>query len=194
MNFYDVVETFGTKVWCVGGAVRDEIMGYEPKDCDYVVEATKEEFLKNFPNAKQVGSHFPIFLFDKDGESVEVALTRTEKSNGNGYHDFEVDKIGVSIEEDLFRRDFSINSIAKQYLTGVIVDPYGGQRDIQIGIVRTINPNSFLMILFVYFAPFVLLFVIDLLFMKKLVLSCERTLIELNIFLMTESLQNLKKL
>ena len=67
MNFYDVVETFGTKVWCVGGAVRDEIMGYEPKDCDYVVEATKEEFLKNFPNAKQVGSHFPIFLFDKDG-------------------------------------------------------------------------------------------------------------------------------
>ncbi len=143
MNFYDVVETFGTKVWCVGGAVRDEIMGYEPKDCDYVVESTLEEFQKAFPNIKSVGNHFPVFLFDKDGESVEVALTRTEKSNGNGYHDFEVDKIGVSIEEDLFRRDFSINSIAKQYLTGKIVDPYGGQRDIQIGIVRTINPNSF---------------------------------------------------
>ncbi len=143
MNFYDLVEAYGLRLFAVGGCVRDEIMGYNPKDCDYVVESTLEEFNKTFPNMVSVGNHFPVFLVDKDGESVEVALTRTEKSNGNGYHDFEVDKIGVPIEEDLFRRDFSINSIAKQYLTGVIVDPYGGQRDIEIGIVRTINPNSF---------------------------------------------------
>ena len=143
MNFYDVVETFGTKVWCVGGAVRDEIMELEPKDCDYVVEATKEEFLKHFPNAKQVGSHFPIFLFDKDGINVEVALTRTEKSTGNGYHDFVVDKVGVDIIDDLYRRDFSINSIAKNYVTGNIIDPYNGKGDIHNGVIRITNQYSF---------------------------------------------------
>lgn len=143
MNFYDLVEAYGLRVYEVGGVVRDEIMGYKPKDCDYVVETTLEEFNKNFPNMVSVGNHFPVFLFDKDGEMVEVALTRTEKSNGNGYHDFEVDKIGVPIEEDLFRRDFSINSIAKRYLTGEIIDPYNGSRDIEVGLIRTINPNSF---------------------------------------------------
>ncbi|MDX9695818.1 MAG: HD domain-containing protein [Bacteroidales bacterium] len=143
MNFYDLVEAYGLRLFAVGGCVRDEIMGYNPKDCDYVVESTLEEFNKTFPNMVSVGNHFPVFLVDKDGESVEVALTRTEKSNGNGYHDFEVDKIGVSIEEDLFRRDFSINSIAKRYLTGEIIDPYNGRRDIEVGLIRTINPNSF---------------------------------------------------
>lgn len=143
MNFYDLVEAYGLRLFAVGGCVRDEIMGYKPKDYDYVVEATLEEFNKAFPNIKSVGNHFPVFLFDKDGETVEVALTRTEKSTGNGYNDFEVDKIGVSIAQDLFRRDFTINSIAKNYITGKIFDPYNGVKDMKNGIIRAINPNSF---------------------------------------------------
>jgi len=82
-------------------------------------------------------------MFEKDGELVEVALTRQEKSNGNGYHDFHVENIGVSIEEDLKRRDFSINSIAKHYLTGKIIDPLNGQKDIEEKIIAVTNPKSF---------------------------------------------------
>jgi tRNA nucleotidyltransferase (CCA-adding enzyme) len=116
------------KFYHVGGSVRDELLGLAPKDFDYVVEATEEEFLQHFPNAEKVGNSFPVYLIEKN----EVALTRTEKNSGNGYADFEVTGVGVSIEADLGRRDFSINSIAKNVVTGEIVDPFYGQHDIKI--------------------------------------------------------------
>ena len=125
------------KTYEVGGSIRNEFLGRKPNDIDFVIETTEEEFNKIFPNAKKVGNSFPVYLI----EDYEVALTRTERSSGTKYQDFIVDKIGVSIEEDLSRRDISINSIARNYITGELVDPYNGIDDINNKIIRTINPK-----------------------------------------------------
>src|SRR5437764_996465 len=98
------------KTYLVGGAVRDELMGLEPKDKDYVVVgATAEEMLGL--GFKQVGADFPVFLHPDTGE--EYALARTERKSGQGYHGFNVSTEDVTIEQDLGRRDLTINSIAK---------------------------------------------------------------------------------
>lgn len=128
------------KLYIVGGCVRDKIMGVEPKDVDYCFAGSAEELLALFPNAKMVGESFPVYLID----GCEVALTRTEKSVGDGYSDFRVIEVGVSIEDDLNRRDFTMNQIAINTLTGELVDPTGGVQDISKGIVRTTNANAFI--------------------------------------------------
>lgn len=130
---------FNHKAYIVGGAVRDEILGTKSKDIDYVVEASLEEFEKTFPEFKRVDimGKFPVFL-NLDGE--EVALTREDDfENGGGDKNVQVKSLGTSIVNDLKRRDFSINSIAKKYLTGEIVDPYNGVQDIHNKLIRTIN-------------------------------------------------------
>lgn len=126
------------KVYVVGGAIRNKLMGLAPKDIDYVVEATQEEFEAVFPTYKRVGEGFPVYLNDNGDE---IALTRQEVSNGDTYRDFVVTGVGVSIHEDLARRDFSINSIAEHFVTGEIVDPFGGVEDINNKVLRTVNDN-----------------------------------------------------
>lgn len=126
------------KTYSVGGSVRDELLGKEVSDFDYVVTATKEEFEKVFPEAPLVGKDFPVYLVNGD----EVALSRTEKSTGNGYGDFVLEAVGVSIEDDLKRRDFTINSMAKDF-TGKLVDPFGGERDLERGLLRTVFVEAF---------------------------------------------------
>lgn len=127
------------KTYLVGGAVRNMIMGKDPKDMDYVIEqTTEEELLSVFPEAQKVGNSFPVFLINGD----EVALARIENSTGEGYTDFDVVS-GVSILEDLGRRDLTINSIAKNVATGEIVDPYNGIQDIHNKVIRTINTKAF---------------------------------------------------
>lgn len=126
------------KTYLVGGFVRDELMGGSPADVDYVVEATENDFLMYFPNAPKVGQSFPVFLVD----GCEVALTRTEQSTGPGYSGF-VCHVGVSLAEDLGRRDFTINSVARNVVTDELVDPYGGVRDIEQGVVRCVNSQAF---------------------------------------------------
>lgn len=127
------------KTFLVGGAVRNEILGIKVKDFDYVIEdTTEEELLSVFPEAKKVGNDFPVYLIN----GHEVALTRTEKSTGNGYTDF-IFEAGVSIHEDLSRRDLTINSIAQNYKTNEYVDPHNGIQDIENRVIRTINPNAF---------------------------------------------------
>jgi len=126
-------------LYVVGGCVRDKIMGNVPKDIDYCFAGSEQDLLKIFPNAKSVGISFPVFIVD----GCEVALTRTEKSTGEGYSDFEVTNIGVSIEEDLHRRDFTMNQIAINTLTGVMIDPTEGYNDIMKGIIRTTNKDAF---------------------------------------------------
>lgn len=125
------------KAYIVGGAVRDELMGIKPSDIDYAIEATEEEFSKVFPDALKVGNSFPVFLIN----GHEVALTRKEKSTGPGYTEFAYEP--ASLTEDLGRRDFTINSIAKSYLTGELIDPYGGVEDIKNKVIRSINPYAF---------------------------------------------------
>jgi len=123
----------------VGGCVRDSIMGIPCNDFDYVTAMTTDEFTFHFPEAKLVGNVFPVYLLNGN----EISLTRSEKSSGNGYGDFVVTGVGVPIEEDLARRDFSVNSVAKNCATGEIIDPYNGVADITSGILRSINPNAF---------------------------------------------------
>ena len=125
-----------SQIYLVGGAVRDALLGLQAKERDWVVVgSTPGEMLdKGF---KQVGASFPVFLHPKNGE--EYALARTEKKQGHGYHGFNVDfHPGVTLEEDLQRRDLTINAIARDE-DGSLVDPYGGQRDLEQKILRHVS-------------------------------------------------------
>ena len=122
------------KTYLVGGAVRDMLLGFEPKDCDYVVVGSSPQQMLNL-GFTQVGADFPVFLHPTTGE--EHALARVERKTGAGYNGFEVDfDSSVTLEQDLFRRDLTINSMAIDQATGVIVDPYGGQEDLKNKILR----------------------------------------------------------
>jgi len=126
-----------TKTYLVGGAVRDELLGLQPAERDWlVVGSTPGEMLDR--GFKQVGASFPVFLHPKTGE--EYALARTEKKEGHGYHGFNVDfHPGVTLEEDLQRRDLTINAIARDE-DGNLLDPYGGQRDLEKKVLRHVSP------------------------------------------------------
>tara|TARA_R110000787_G_scaffold44901_1_gene109788 strand:- start:10237 stop:11517 length:1281 start_codon:yes stop_codon:yes gene_type:complete len=122
------------KVYHVGGCVRDILLGLEYNDIDcVVVGSTPEEMLsKDF---KQVGSEFPVFLHPVSGD--EWALARTEYSTGSGYQDFEC-SFGkdVTLEDDLLRRDLTVNAIAQCTRSGEIIDFHGGRDDIRNKILR----------------------------------------------------------
>jgi len=122
------------KIYKVGGCVRDEIMGILPKDIDYVVVgSTPSEMLKL--HFKQVGSDFPVFIHPTSGE--EYALARTERKTGAGYNGFDTNHATtVTLEDDLIRRDLTMNSIAQDIETGEIIDPFSGRRDIERCIIR----------------------------------------------------------
>ena len=117
------------EIYQVGGSVRDEILGLAPVDKDYVVVgATIDEFLKRYPKAKKVGRSFPVFLVNGN----EYAFARKEKKTSAGYRGFEVEfSPDVTLEEDLARRDITINSIAKDIGTGELTDPFNGIGDIR---------------------------------------------------------------
>ncbi|PHQ15752.1 multifunctional CCA tRNA nucleotidyl transferase/2'3'-cyclic phosphodiesterase/2'nucleotidase/phosphatase [Marinobacter profundi] len=112
------------ETYLVGGAVRDELLGLPVKDRDWVVVgATPEDMLAR--GFKQVGADFPVFLHPKTRE--EYALARTERKQGRGYHGFEVYSApDVTLEDDLRRRDLTINAMAKSD-TGELVDPFHGR-------------------------------------------------------------------
>jgi len=126
--------------YIVGGAVRDEVMGRTPADIDYCVVATQDEFEREFPQLPRVGRSFPVYLNPRCGS--EIALTRREISLGDRYQEFDCIS-GVSLIEDLSRRDSTCNSMAKCLKTGAIIDPFGGQLDIDRKVMRSINPRAF---------------------------------------------------
>ena len=121
-------------LYMVGGAVRDKMLGLEPKDYDYCVTGiSQEEFMKIFPNAVLRGKSFPVF----DIEGVEIALARKERKIEEGHKGFFIDaNPNISIEEDLKRRDVTINSIAIDVLENKVIDPFEGRKDIQNKILR----------------------------------------------------------
>lgn len=131
-TFAETIAAHGGRAFRVGGCVRDQFMGIIPKDIDFcVVGMVKKNFKEIFPTAKECGKTFPVFLLEIDSVKCEVAFARTERKVEPGYKGFRVSaKPKVTIEEDLFRRDTRINSIAMDCLTGEIIDPYDGVQDI----------------------------------------------------------------
>lgn len=125
------------RVYLVGGAVRDELLGIAHQERDWVVVGSTPEALLE-KGYKQVGASFPVFLHPKSGE--EYALARTEKKQGHGYHGFAVDfHPAVTLEQDLARRDLTINAMARSP-DGVLTDPYGGQADLESRLLRHVSP------------------------------------------------------
>ncbi len=120
------IQENGGTLYLVGGAIRDEIMNKPVYDKDYCVTGiSKEKFIELFPEAKARGKSFEVFDIDK----TEFALARTEKKIGKGHKEFKTTTSEeISIEEDLARRDITINAIAKEILTGKIIDPFNGIR------------------------------------------------------------------
>jgi len=124
------------KAYCVGGAVRDELLGLPVKDKDFVVVGTTPQSMLD-AGYRPVGKDFPVFLHPKTHD--EYALARTERKTSKGYKGFAVyASPEVTLEEDLARRDLTINAIAKDTV-GNLIDPYNGQADIQSKILRHVS-------------------------------------------------------
>ena len=124
-------------VYLVGGAVRDELLGLAQKERDWVVVGSTPEVLLE-KGYQQVGAAFPVFLHPDTGE--QYALARTERKQGHGYHGFDVDfHPGVTLEQDLARRDLTINAMARSP-DGALIDPYGGKADLASRVLRHVSP------------------------------------------------------
>src|SRR5512143_1454141 len=125
------------QIYLVGGAVRDKLLGVEPRDRDWVVvgSSPQEMIALCF---KPVGKDFPVFIHPESGE--EYALARTERKTAPGYHGFEFHADpSVTLEEDLRRRDLTINAMARDS-DGNLIDPFNGQEDLRNGRLRHVSP------------------------------------------------------
>lgn len=128
--------TSAAKIYCVGGAVRDRLLGLPIKDRDWVVVGSTPEAMiaRGF---QPVGRDFPVFLHPDTHE--EYALARTERKSAPGYKGFVVHASPqVTLEQDLLRRDFTVNAIAQDE-RGALIDPYGGQADLKAGVLRHVS-------------------------------------------------------
>ncbi|MGH8173241.1 MAG: multifunctional CCA addition/repair protein [Rhodanobacteraceae bacterium] len=125
------------QTYLVGGAVRDKLLGRKVTDRDFVVVgAAPDELLRL--GYRSVGRDFPVFLHPKTHE--EYALARTERKSGRGYHGFVFStEPAVTLEQDLERRDLTINAMAEDE-EGHLIDPYGGARDLEARVLRHVSP------------------------------------------------------
>ena len=124
------------KIYRVGGAVRDKLLNYPSDENDWVVVGATPQKMVDL-NYVPVGSDFPVFIQPETGE--EYALARTERKSGHGYQGFtfHADE-NISLEEDLVRRDLTINAMAEDQ-DGSLIDPYGGQRDLSDKLLRHVS-------------------------------------------------------
>lgn len=131
-EFVDGVRAAGGRVFIAGGWVRDFFRGAVAKDKDYVLAGLSEAiFNRLFPDARKVGKAFPVYVMKLDGKLAEIAFCRTERKSGAGYRGFAVSyDPSVTIEEDLKRRDTTMNSMAMELPTGEVLDPFDGRGDI----------------------------------------------------------------
>lgn len=125
------------RVYLVGGAVRDRLLGRPPGDRDWVVVGATPQAMLD-AGFRQVGADFPVFLHPDTHE--EYALARSERKRGHGYRGFEVfSDPSVTLEQDLQRRDFTVNAIAED-ADGQLIDPFNGAGDIQARLLRHVSP------------------------------------------------------
>jgi tRNA nucleotidyltransferase (CCA-adding enzyme) len=154
----DFVRGLGLDAYLVGGAVRDELLGLESKDADFVVPGVDYDGLRaalephgRVEDLEVAGRQVGARLYPRDKElrrlapaGIEFAPPRAERSTGPGRHDFEiVADPSLSIEDDMARRDFTVNAMARRLETGDLVDPFGGAEDLKRGVLRTVRPRSF---------------------------------------------------
>ena len=128
------IKEAGGTLYLVGGALRDKFLGRETHDEDYAITGiTSKDFMKLFPQAKVRGKAFEVFVL----EGKEFAMAREETKIGRGHKEFQVTiKPEITIEQDLARRDLTINAIAENVLTKEIIDPFHGREDIQNKIIK----------------------------------------------------------
>jgi tRNA nucleotidyltransferase/poly(A) polymerase len=132
-------------LYYIGGVVRDEILGTPSFDIDLTYNGNAIEFAKNLPDAKivQINEPFGTIRIKLDRQEIDIASTRSEIYPQKGHLPV-VDKIGGSLKEDVMRRDFTINAMAKSTLTGEIIDYTGGLEDIKTKTLRVLHNNSFI--------------------------------------------------
>jgi tRNA nucleotidyltransferase (CCA-adding enzyme) len=157
---YKALAAEGSEVSVVGGAVRDALLQKPSKDIDLLARNLSPDrvahILDKLPgklvkktdeNGNEVtttGKDFGVFRYKYKGYEVEIALPRTEKSTGDRRKDFEVNvDHTLPLEDDLLRRDFTANAMAVRLDDGKLVDPYGGAKDIEQRVLRTVHPASF---------------------------------------------------
>ncbi len=134
----DTLENAGFQAFLVGGCVRDILLERDPADYDVATNATPEQVLKLFPEGLEVGAQFGVILVPGDGIKVEVATFRSDVGYTDGRHPDRV-VYANSPEEDVKRRDFTINGLVMRHDTGEILDFVDGQADLRAGIIRAIG-------------------------------------------------------
>ena len=127
----------GFEAWCVGGAVRDALLGHAHLDWDLATSATPDEVMRTFRRTVPVGIAFgTVGVLDANGRLHEVTTFRHDVKTDGRHADVQ---FGASLEEDLARRDFTINAIAYNPQTGELLDPFHGRKDLRAGLVRAVG-------------------------------------------------------
>src|SRR5947208_13711853 len=139
------VRDTGGRALLVGGCVRDELMGQQPKDWDlevYGIEPVRlRELLDRFGSVNVVGEAFTVY---KLGTHLDISLPRRERKTGHGHRAFFVEgDPGMTVEEAAARRDFTINPILQDPLTAETIDPFQGRVDLKAKTLRAVSPETF---------------------------------------------------
>ena len=134
----EVLQRNGHQALLVGGCVRDLMLGREPADYDVTTDATPERVMELFPESIAVGAQFGVVLVPRDGVQVEVATFRSDVGYSDGRHPDRV-VYSKTAEEDVQRRDFTINGLLMRHDTGEILDYVDGQADLKAGVIRAIG-------------------------------------------------------
>ena len=137
----DILQRQGHQAFLVGGCVRDILLDREPADYDVSTDATPSEVLRLFPQAIDVGAHFGVVLLYENSLKVEIATFRSDLGYSDGRHPDQV-VYSQTPQEDVQRRDFTINGLLMRHDTGEVLDFVGGRADLDAGIIRAIGDPS----------------------------------------------------
>src|SRR6202140_3833190 len=137
----DTLRRNGYQALLVGGCVRDLLLGREPADCDVATEAKPEQVVNLFPESVAVGVQFGVILIPSDGLKVEVATFRSDVGYSDGRHPDSV-VYSKTPQEDVQRRDFTINGLLMRHDNDKVLDFVGGQADLEAKVIRAIGETE----------------------------------------------------
>jgi poly(A) polymerase len=137
----DVLRRSGCQALLVGGCVRDLLLGHEPADYDVTTDATPDQIMALFPESLAVGAQFGVMLIPRDGLKVEVATFRSDVGHSDGRHPDHV-VYSKTPQDDVQRRDFTINGLLMRHDSGEVLDFVGGQDDLKLKVIRAIGEPS----------------------------------------------------